>query len=122
MKQSSLGKLGEDISCRYLIKRGYRVVSRNFSRPWGEIDIVAEKNGVLFFVEVKTKKRSSFPVAPEDQVGYKKKLRLRRIIETYFNQLNLDQSQPFRVDVLAIELDLARKKSTIRHIKNIEFN
>jgi Holliday junction resolvase-like predicted endonuclease len=48
------GDLGEDIAERFLMKQGYRIVERNYLRKWGEIDIIAKKDGKLYFVEVKT--------------------------------------------------------------------
>lgn len=52
-----IGELGEDIACRWLEKRGYKVVDRNYTKKWGEIDIVAERQGVTHFIEVKSSKR-----------------------------------------------------------------
>ena len=48
-----IGKLAEAKVQEYLIKRGYRIIAKNISYPFGELDIIAEQNGVLVFVEVK---------------------------------------------------------------------
>lgn len=56
MNKNSLGKKGEDIACRFLEKRGFRVIERNLRTPFGEIDIIAKKGTKLYFVEVKTRK------------------------------------------------------------------
>lgn len=48
------GDLGEDIAERFLVKRGFKILERNYLRKWGEIDIIAKKGGKLCFVEVKT--------------------------------------------------------------------
>lgn len=48
------GRLGEELAGRFLMKRGYKIVDRNYRRPWGELDIVAEKKGKIHFVEVKS--------------------------------------------------------------------
>jgi hypothetical protein len=53
-----IGELGEDIACRWLEKNGYKVNDKNYTKKWGEIDIVAEKGGVTHFIEVKSSKRS----------------------------------------------------------------
>jgi len=54
-KKSLIGKLGEDIACEFLKNNKYKIIERNFRRPWGELDIITQnKNGVLVFVEVKT--------------------------------------------------------------------
>ncbi|MDR0947229.1 MAG: YraN family protein [Ruminococcus sp.] len=51
----SLGKLGEDIVAQMLIKKGCKIIDRNFKRGGGEIDIIAEKGETVIFVEVKTR-------------------------------------------------------------------
>jgi hypothetical protein len=49
-----IGDIGEDIVCKYLQNKGYVVRERNYWRPWGEIDIIAEKPEFISFVEVKS--------------------------------------------------------------------
>ncbi len=49
-----VGKIGEDCACKYLQKLGYKIVDRNYLKKWGEIDIVAQKDKKLHFVEVKS--------------------------------------------------------------------
>ncbi len=117
-----LGSLGEKIACRFLVGKGYAIIETNFRKPWGEIDVVGSKDGLLTFFEVKTRAKSGFPVLPEEQVNQKKMVRLARSIETYMNERKIPLTQPIQLDVLALELDFERRKSKIRHIKNIEFN
>lgn len=49
-----VGALGEELVVRFLMKRGYKILDRNYRRPWGELDIVAEMKGKIHFVEVKS--------------------------------------------------------------------
>ena len=49
-----IGDIGENIACMFLVKRGFKVIGRNYLKKWGEIDIIAEKQGILHFVEVKS--------------------------------------------------------------------
>ena len=51
-----LGQQGEALACRYLSRQGYRVIARNYRTRLGEIDIIAEEQGTLVFVEVKTRR------------------------------------------------------------------
>lgn len=48
------GALGEELVVMFLMKRGYQILHRNFWKPWGELDVVAQKDGVVHFVEVKS--------------------------------------------------------------------
>ena len=51
-----VGDFGEEITAEYLEKNGYRILDRNYSKPFGEIDIIAIKDDLIAFVEVKTRK------------------------------------------------------------------
>ncbi|PIQ68988.1 MAG: hypothetical protein COV91_01170 [Candidatus Taylorbacteria bacterium CG11_big_fil_rev_8_21_14_0_20_46_11] len=64
-KTQKIGSLGEKIAEKFLVKRGYRILHRNYSRPWGELDIVAKKKGTVHFVEVKTVSDNSTCVSDE---------------------------------------------------------
>jgi putative endonuclease len=55
-----LGSKGEDLAVRFLEKKGYRILSRNFRTPVGEIDVIAEDRNTLVFIEVKTRTDDSF--------------------------------------------------------------
>src|SRR3989344_5693597 len=48
------GEMGENIAVRFLMKQGYSILERNYTKKWGEIDIITEKEGKLHFVEVKS--------------------------------------------------------------------
>jgi putative endonuclease len=52
----SLGQLGETLACQYLSRQGYRILLRNYRTKLGEIDIIAEEQGTLVFVEVKARR------------------------------------------------------------------
>ncbi|WP_172633858.1 YraN family protein [Caldisericum exile] len=55
-----MGKEGEDLATKYLISRGFKILERNFRTPFGEIDIIAVKDGKLHFIEVKTRSSENF--------------------------------------------------------------
>ncbi len=60
MKKREIGSLGESVVCDWLVEHGYRIVRRNFCIRGGEIDIIAENQEYLAFVEVKTRKPGSW--------------------------------------------------------------
>ena len=58
-QKRKFGDLGERIGEEYLVKNGYQVIEKNYLKPWGEIDIIAKKNGALVFFEVKTRDKKN---------------------------------------------------------------
>lgn len=76
------GDAGEDFCAKYLKKHGYKILSRNYKKPYGEIDIIAFKNGVLCFVEVKTRNDQSLTRAYE-AVDYRKQQRIIKAAQAY---------------------------------------
>jgi len=93
---------GEDIAVRYLEQKKYEILCRNYRFGHGEIDIIANDNGIIVFVEVKTRKSLNFG-KPEDSVTPKKRDQLRKIAEGYLFEHNIEDSE-CRFDVIAIEI------------------
>lgn len=81
-----LGKIGEDMAEIMLFSQGYSILARNFMSHNGEIDIVAEKYGTVYFVEVKTRTTEKFG-EPEEAVDEVKKQRIRSAAD-YFLMLH----------------------------------
>ena len=63
MQEKSLGILGEQEICSFLQNKQFRIVQKNYRSRWGEIDIIAEHNEVLAFIEVKTRRTEYFPIS-----------------------------------------------------------
>ena len=121
--KKKIGALGENMACRFLVKQGFRVLDRNYNKKWGEIDIVAEKDKVLRFIEVKTVvsvvSYETDRYRPEENVHYQKLKRLSRVIQTYLLDKNVSYETGWQIDVLAVFLDLETKKAKFRWIENI---
>ena len=94
-----MGRRGEDAACKYLKKQGYRVIERNYRTPFGEADIVAEKDGYTVFVEVKARESDSFGL-PSEAVTRAKQQRYRRIAQYYC--MMRGEEVAIRFDVIAI--------------------
>ena len=94
-----LGAFGEDAACRFLRRRGYRLLGRNFSCRFGELDIIAQKGKYLAFVEVKMRKNDAHGAAMEFVTAAKQ----RRLIQTaeYWLMKNPTELQP-RFDVVEV--------------------
>ncbi|MBQ7373956.1 MAG: YraN family protein [Clostridia bacterium] len=89
------GKIGEDLVVKYLKKLGYRLVKRNFTTPFGEADVIVEKDGEIVFVEVKARNNDAFG-EPKDAVGYKKQEKYRKIA-SYYGQKYGEKQMSFAV-------------------------
>ncbi|MFA6097003.1 MAG: YraN family protein [Candidatus Paceibacterota bacterium] len=114
------GNLGESIACDFLKKEGYAIVEKNYQKRIGEIDIIARRNDILHFVEVKTRSDSSLEMfgLPQDAVNAQKK---RKIIRTalYYLQENLfPEDTSWQIDVIAITINWQRKKAKICFLEN----
>lgn len=95
-----LGREGEDRAARYLEKKGYKILERNFSAGGGEIDLIALHEGAVVFVEVKTRTTNAFG-APELAVTPQKQRRMVKAALSYIKRRNFHQV-PCRFDVVAI--------------------
>ncbi|MBI1957115.1 MAG: YraN family protein [Candidatus Niyogibacteria bacterium] len=118
MDKRHIGQLGEDIYEKQIVKRGYNIALRNYRKPWGEIDIIAEKDDVLHFIEVKTVGHPFYETGdeyvPEDNIHPWKLKRLSRAIQTYLMEKDIDDDKVWQVDVAAVFLDFEQKTAKIR--------
>jgi putative endonuclease len=116
MKRKTVGLLGEKLAREFLKKKGYRVRELNFRCRNGEIDIIAEKDDYLIFVEVRTKTTTSFGT-PEESITFAKKERLIALALYYLNS-HPNLSSLWRIDFIAIELDSKGQATRIELIEN----
>ena len=94
------GERLETIAAALLTDNGYTVLARNWRRSTGEIDIVAEEDGWLVFVEVKYR-RSGTAGAPEEAVDRRKQARIRRTAEWYLKENGIPVTARCRFDVVS---------------------
>jgi putative endonuclease len=113
LEKKKLGQAGEDRAARYLEKQGYRIIERNYSAPYGEIDLIAMHQGELVFVEVKTRKSDAYG-APELAVNPRKQQRMVKAALGYIKYKNLHQV-PCRFDVVAISTSTEKEIEVIQH-------
>ena len=102
-RRQQLGRRGEAIAARHLEANGHGILETNFRTRGGEIDIVARKDGVIVFVEVRTKSGSSFG-SPEDSLTPVKRSRLVAVAEEYL-QTTGDENAEWRIDLCALEMN-----------------
>jgi putative endonuclease len=109
-----VGKWGEALAAEELIRRGYQILDKNARTPYGEIDLVAELEGLTVFVEVKARTTRSFGL-PEEAVTPRKLAHMRAAAEFYAAEHAIDTWQ---LDVLAVE-GRPGEKPAIEHFENI---
>lgn len=114
-----LGVAGEDAACVYLERIGYRITGRNIRKGRLEIDIIAEDENTVVFVEVKTAREGSRFGRPSNAVDFRKRENLRAAARAYFRE-DMGSSaggRTLRIDVIEVTAapDGGMK---LHHIKN----
>lgn len=93
------GNTGEALAAKYLAEKSYNILHQNWRHSHWEVDIIAEKDGILHFVEVKTKRTKKFG-HPEENVDRKKIQNLINASEEYLYQY--PQWKRIQFDILSI--------------------
>ena len=118
-QKRKFGDIGERIAQKYLKKKGYLIIERNYKKPWGEIDIVGKKQGEIVFFEVKTRDAKNIEhYLPEYSVNHKKMRKLQKICETYLLENRYKTDQKWRIDVISLSIDKLAKKAKIKVFEN----
>ena len=136
-----IGKIGENVACRFLKQKGYEILERNFKRKWGEIDIICSKkesilnllcstwnrgirnvprgtnDNKLVFVEVKTLKNTNF-LTPEDNLTTNKQRKLIRTCQLYISEKGINPDIEWQIDAILVELDTNKRKAKVKHLKS----
>ena len=112
-ENNDMGKKGEEMAYRYLEEQGYDILETNWRVGHLEVDIIAAKDGILVFAEVKTRRSDEFG-APEDFVDKRKQKAYVKIANNYIVTNN--RSDEARFDIIAIISD--GQQFSIRHIPN----
>lgn len=102
LARQSTGRLGEDLACAELQRRGYAILTRGYRTRFGELDIIARSAGVIVFVEVKARRDRKFG-HPAEAVTPQKQQRVARMAQDYLVRHALLDA-PCRFDVVAVEL------------------
>ncbi len=120
-----IGELGEGVACMFLVKHGFSILERNYTKKWGEIDIIAQKENKRYFIEVKSKSVASLEDVthvtsnrPEDNMHPNKLIRLRRVVETYLIRQRLGCID-WQFDLLVVYLDIDNRNARVIKIENI---
>ena len=123
MRTKEIGNLGERIAENYFKNKGYQILDKNYSYKSsrgplrGEVDIVAKKNDIISFIEVKTLTRNLQIISPEEKVDFGKQRKLIKTAESWLMKKKIPLNSKWQIDVISIELNL-NKKAKINHFEN----
>ena len=126
-KTQKIGEIGENIAVRFLVKHNFLILEQNYTKKWGEIDIIAEKANKLYFIEVKSVSRETLDdvnhktsaYRPEENMHPWKLKHLSRKIQTYLLSKRTSAEKEWQVDLLVVFLDTKNKKAKIKVVSNI---
>ena len=126
-EKQKIGEIGENIAVKFLMRHGFSVIDRNYTKKWGEIDIIAKKSEKLYFVEVKSVSRDTLDnvspetdtYKPEDNMHPWKLKRMSRTIQTYLLSKKIGDDVEWQVDLLVVFLDLKNKKAKVKVVSDI---
>jgi len=108
------GQEGERIAERYLVKKGYRTVERNYRCPMGEVDLIVLDRRVIVFVEVKTRRHERFGI-PLESVHPRKQQKMIKTALWFLSEHKL-HNRDARFDVVGISF--TGQEPVVEHIEN----
>ena len=113
------GVWGEELAVAYLREKGYIIMERDWHSKHRDIDIIAQNDEYVVFVEVKTRHNRDYG-DPEDSIDYQKQYNLKLAINNYLNYQKIEK--PWRFDVITIVGELGDTMPEITHIEDFMLN
>ncbi|MBI9066012.1 MAG: YraN family protein [Salinivirgaceae bacterium] len=95
-QHNETGKIGEELARSFLLKKGYKILDINWRYNFKEIDIIAQQNNIMVFVEVKTRSTLAFEL-PQEAVTPKKMKNLVYAADVYLNLKNIEFESRFDI-------------------------
>ncbi len=140
-----IGELGESIAVKYLIKQGFHIIDRNYTKKIGEIDVVCRKDSVVHFVEVKTIVKRNNKVSrvtnqekkgitknvsretskneeiynPFENITHHKLRKFSRTIEWYLVEKRVSRETVWVIDAIAVILDYETRRAKVSVLWNV---
>ncbi|MDR3519798.1 MAG: YraN family protein [Candidatus Pacebacteria bacterium] len=126
-EKQKIGELGESVAVKFLMKHNFSILERNYTKKWGEIDVITEKDSKLYFIEVKSVARETLDnvlhetsdYRPEDNMHPWKLKRLSRTIQTYLLSNKVPEEKEWQLDLLVVFLDMKNRKAKIKTISDV---
>lgn len=124
-EHNEIGRIGEEIAKTFLMKQGFTIVEQNYRILQGEIDIIARKDNVLRFIEVKSIKVrdcsqiENLVIKPEDNLTFAKWSKILIAVETYKNHKGVPHETLHQIDLACVYVDTERKQGRVKFLQNI---
>lgn len=124
-EHNEIGEIGENIATTFLMKHGFRVIERNYRVRVGELDIIAEKDNVLRFIEVKSVKvrdcnhLQNINITPEDNLTFSKWSKILIAIEIYKRHRNVTHETHCQIDLACVYIETEKRQGRVKLIENI---
>ncbi len=122
-KRQKIGEIGENLAAMFLMKHGFYILERNFTKAYGEIDIIASKDEVVHFVEVKAVScvtgEPKQMVRPEENMHSLKFKKFSRTVEAYLAQK--DVKNDWQIDLVTVYVDQAKRQGRVAYFPHIVF-
>jgi putative endonuclease len=113
-----LGQRGEQLAADHLVRRGYRIIERNYRTRWGELDIVAYDGTTLAFCEVKTRRMANAQRDPLEAVRPHKRTRIRKMASRWLvERTDRPRADELRFDAIGVTFDLSGRLVRLEHLE-----
>ncbi len=113
-----MGNAGQRFAEKFLKQKGYKFIERNWRSKLGEVDLICKDNQMVVFVEVKALVKFSPHFQPEDHLTFWKEKKLKQLALAYLNYKNIGDV-PYRIDLVAVDLDQNLNLLDIRHYPSV---
>ncbi len=122
------GRLGEHIACDYLKNKGFTVIEQNYTKKIGELDIIASKNSIIHFVEVKTLVKDKAEsvshetiekYSPFENVTLSKLRKFSRTCEWYIQERHVSHETKWQIDVVAVTVTRETRSAKVEVMWNV---
>ena len=124
-EHNEIGKIGENITKTFLMKHGFSVLETNYRTSYGEIDIIAEKDSKIRFIEVKSVKVRDFlninklSVVPEDNLTRAKWSKIAISVETYLRHKNVPHETKWQIDLACVYINTETREGKVILKENV---
>lgn len=128
-KHNQIGKIGEEIACKWLNSRGFTIIQQNYWKKFGEIDIVARETAKIHLIEVKsvsyeTKHELDYAVShetwrPEENVHKDKQRKLKNAIQAWLIENKYEGE--WQIDILSVQIVPREKYALVKLLDNVIF-